>query len=83
MFDDELIDRINTSKSWSLEFTNKVLDFLKAKSFYLTNIVKWTGHDATLPDSKKIKLFMPILEKEIEIVQPHYIVAFGLIPLRV
>lgn len=82
MFDDELINKINASNSWSLTFTNKVLDFLKDKSFYLTNIVKWTGHDATLPDSKKIKLFMPILEKEIEIVQPQDIVTFGLIPFE-
>ncbi|MFH1210695.1 MAG: uracil-DNA glycosylase family protein [archaeon] len=82
MFDDRLIDRINASKSWSLEFTGDVLDFLKSKSFYLTNVVKWTGHDSTLPDSKKIKLFLPVLEKEIEIVQPKYIVTFGLIPFE-
>jgi len=82
MFDDELIKEINNSKSWSLEFTDKVLNFLKSKSFYFTNIVKWTGFDATLPDSKKIKLFLPILEREIEIVQPKYIVTFGLIPFE-
>jgi uracil-DNA glycosylase family 4 len=83
MFDDELIEKINHhSKSWSLEFTDKVLNFLRSKSFYLTNIVKWTGHDAALPNSEKIKLFLPILEKEIEIVQPQYILAFGLIPFE-
>ena len=82
LFDDELIDSINNSKSWSLELTNKVLDFLKSKSFYFTNIVKWTGSDASLPDSEKIELFLPVLEKEIEIVQPEYIVAFGLIPFE-
>ena len=82
MFDDELFHRINNSKFWSLEFTNEVLDFLKSKSFYITNIVKWTGHDATLPNSEKIKLFLPILKREIEIVQPQYIVTFGLIPFE-
>ncbi len=82
MFDDRLIETINNLKDWSLEFTNEVLNFLKLQSFYLTNIVKWTGHDATLPDSKKIKLFLPILKREIEIVQPHYIVTFGLIPFE-
>ncbi|HII15916.1 MAG TPA: hypothetical protein HA362_06405 [Nanoarchaeota archaeon] len=82
MFDNELIEAINSSERWSLEFTDKVLDFLKSKSFYLTNIVKWTGHDATLPDSEKIKLFLPVLEREIEIVQPKYIVTFGLIPFE-
>ncbi|MDO8660333.1 MAG: uracil-DNA glycosylase family protein [Candidatus Woesearchaeota archaeon] len=82
LFDDKLIEKINNSKSWSLEFTSTVLDFLKSKSFYFTNIVKWTGHDATLPNSKKIGLFLPILEKEIEIVQPEFIVTFGLIPFE-
>ena len=82
MFDEELIKEINNSKSWSLEFTDKVLNFLKSKSFYLTNIVKWTGSDATLPNSKKIKLFLPILKREIEIIQPQYVVTFGLIPFE-
>jgi DNA polymerase len=82
MFEDNLIQKINNSKLWSLEFTDKVLNFLKSKSFYFTNIVKWTGQDATLPKSKKIKLFLPILEREIEIVQPSYIVTFGLIPFE-
>ena len=61
MFDDKLIEEINNSKSWSLEFTKEVLNFLKSKSFYFTNIVKWTGANATLPNSEKIKLFLPIL----------------------
>lgn len=82
LFDDKLINQINNSSTWSVEFTNKVLNFLKEKEFYITNIVKWTGHDAALPDSKKIKLFLPILEKEIELVQPQYIVTFGLIPFE-
>lgn len=83
LFDDKLMEKIDASKSWwSLDLTDEVLNFLKAKSLYLTNIVKWTGTDATLPDSKKIKLFLPILEREIEIVQPQYIVTFGLIPFE-
>lgn len=82
LFDDELMDAINNSKDWSLEFTDKVLQFLNSNSIYLTNIVKWTGKDATLPDSEKIKLFLPILEREIQIVRPEYIVTFGLIPFE-
>ena len=60
----------------------QVLDFLKSKSFYFTNIVKWTGHNAVLPNQEKIKLFLPVLQREIEVVQPKYIVAFGLIPFE-
>ncbi len=85
LFDDLLMQSIESIKSggeWSLGFTDEVLDFLKERDFYITNIVKWTGHDATLPDSEKISLFLPVLEREIEIVKPRYIVAFGLIPFE-
>ncbi len=82
LFDDDLMFKINNSSSWSLGFTNKVLSFLKSKSFYFTNIVKWTGSDATLPNSEKIKLFLPILEREIQMVQPQQIITFGLIPFE-
>jgi len=82
LFNKELIDKINTSSDWSVEFTNQVLRFLRNKQIYLTNIVKWTGHDAALPNSEKIRMFLPVLRKEIEIVKPRYIVAFGLIPFE-
>ena len=57
-----------------------MLAYLVKRSFYFTNLVKWTGHDATLPDKKKIELYLPLLEKEIELVRPKYIVTFGLMP---
>lgn len=82
LFDEGLIDRINKSTVWTVDFSNEILEFLKSREFYLTNIVKWTGKDAALPDSRKVKLFLPILEKEIELVKPLYIVAFGLIPFE-
>jgi len=82
MFDDRLMRIIEDSKSWSVDFTHEVLDFLKSRSYYITNIVKWTGHDATLPDHEKISLFLPILEKEIELVKPEYVITFGLIPFE-
>lgn len=82
LFNDELMHEIERSKEWSLEFTNQVLAFLKQQSFYFTNIVKWTGDDATLPNAEKIKLFLPILEQEIAIVKPEYVVTFGLIPFE-
>ena len=58
------------------------MKFLHNRKIYFTNIVKWTGSDAALPDAQKINLFFPILEKEIEIVQPEFVVAFGLIPFE-
>ena len=81
LFDDALMAHIE-KKAWTPAFTDTVLEFLKAQEFYFTNIVKWTGHDATLPDAKKIELFLPLLKEEIKLVQPQYIVTFGLIPFE-
>lgn len=80
LFDDALLTAINKQSTWSLAFTEEVLRFLKNKSFYLTNLVKWTGHDAAPPKSDMVRLFLPILQREIELVQPQYIVTFGLLP---
>ena len=52
------------------------------RQFYFTNIVKWTGENADLPNTQKINTFLPILQKEIELVNPEYIVTFGLIPFN-
>lgn len=83
LVDDLLMRRIEESPSeWSLELTQEVLAFLRRKRFYVTNIVKWAGHDAALPDKEKINLFLPILEREIAVVRPAYVVAFGLIPFE-
>ena len=82
MFDKKLLDKINNSRAWSLKLTYEVLGFLKSKSFYLTNIVKYTERDSSLPDSRKINFFLPIIKKEIELVKPRYIVTFGKIPFE-
>ncbi|MBD3318885.1 hypothetical protein GF342_03165 [Candidatus Woesearchaeota archaeon] len=80
LFDEELYYRIKHGTDWSLGFTRAVLNHLKKRSFYFTNIVKWTGSDAALPSTKKIATFLPILQREIEIVKPKMIVTFGHIP---
>ena len=82
LFDSELMQQIESVSDWSVEFTGKVLKFLQDRGLYLTNIVKWTGYDSTLPGSNKIRLFLPVLEREIELVQPQYIVTLGLIPFE-
>lgn len=82
LFDSGLMQQIEGMSDWSVEFTGRVLKFLQDQGLYLTNIVKWTGHDSTLPGSGKIRLFLPILEREIELVQPQYIITLGLIPFE-
>lgn len=82
LFDGELMKSIEYHKKWSCEFANDVYRYLEGNDFYLTNIVKSTGDDASLPKSKEINLFLPLLKREIEIVKPRYIICFGLIPFN-
>lgn len=73
---------IQISKDWSPWFAGIVYKSLARRGVYLTNIVKWTGSNADLPNAEKIKAFLPLLKKEIEIVKPKYIVTMGLIPFE-
>jgi uracil-DNA glycosylase family 4 len=78
---DHMLDEIlRIKKSWTPEFTQQIYGALEESGIYITNIVKWAGEDATLPEKEKIKRYLPILEKEIELVRPKHIVAFGAIP---
>ena len=47
--DEAVMEEIDASSYWSMQLTNKVLQVLKARSFYLTNIVKWTGNRRAAP----------------------------------
>ncbi|MEZ6256023.1 MAG: uracil-DNA glycosylase family protein [Patescibacteria group bacterium] len=81
-FDSSLLAEINSKKEWDIPFADKVYKHLEDREFYFTNIVKWTGENADLPTAHMTNLFLPILLKEIELVQPKYIVTFGLIPFN-
>lgn len=78
----DLIERIENLKPWPVELALELETFLQKNNLYITNLVKWTGSDAALPDAGKIRLFLPIMRREIEIVKPKYIVAFGLLPFK-
>ena len=79
-FDEGLLAEIAGKKEWDVGFADKVYQHLSYRDFYFTNLVKWTGENADLPNSHKVKLFLPILKKEIELVNPRFVVTFGQIP---
>jgi len=81
LFEKSFMENIEKG-DWSNEFACKVYDFLSDNGFYFTNLVKWTGENADLPDGEKIKLFLPIIRREIEIVKPEYVVTFGGMPFE-
>ena len=82
LLEDSLIARIEENPDWPVEFANELEGFLRERGFYLTNLVKWTGPDGSLPDRAKISLFLPLMIREVEIVAPKYLVTFGSLPFK-
>ena len=81
-FDAELLDEIQNKKEWDTPFGEKVYKHLADRGFYFTNLVKWTGENADLPNKEKINTFLPLLRHEIGLVRPKKIVTFGLMPFE-
>lgn len=63
--------------SWSEKFAEDVYTHVRDKGLYITNIVKWAGLDAKLPERQKINLYAPLLIEELRLVKPQKIIAFG------
>lgn len=82
IFSQVLLKEIQGKRTWDVEFADKVYKHIEDRDFYFTNLVKWTGENADLPNADKVKLFLPILLREIELVYPEKIVTFGLIPFN-
>lgn len=63
--------------NWSEEFATEVYQSLQQDKLYITNIVKWAGLDARLPERAKIDIYTPILLEELEQVRPRLTILFG------
>jgi hypothetical protein len=75
---EEINQAIQAAKTnWSEQFALDVYSHAANQGLYITNIVKWAGLDATLPEREKIRLYAPLLVEELRIVQPKRIIAFG------
>src|SRR6266536_2434291 len=78
LIDGRLADEIQRAKtSWSEEFAQRVYSQVAARSLYITNMVKWAGLDAKLPERQKIQLYAPVLLEELRIIRPKLIIVFG------
>lgn len=75
---EEMNQEIQAAKTnWSEQFALDVYSHVASQGLYITNIVKWAGLDAKLPEREKIKLYAPLLIEELGMVQPKRIIAFG------
>ncbi len=76
---DEVFNTIQSIKpnDWTEEFADEVYEDIASHKVFITNLGKCTQIDARpLPD-KVLKEYLELLEKEIEIIKPKKIIAFG------
>lgn len=78
--DSHMMDRIEASQHWSRGLAEDVLSALRKEGVYLTNVVKRSYPDSNFPDRATVDMFLPVLKKEIDLVRPTFVVAFGRFP---
>lgn len=64
------------------EMVEMLMEETRRQSLYITNAVKCVDDGSNLPTAARVAAGWPLLASEIALVQPRYIVAFGLIPFR-
>jgi len=69
-------------KGWQIDDESRIEQSLINNDIYITNLVKCTKYNSESPNKDIIKQDFPLLQREINIVSPKYIVTFGKIPLR-
>lgn len=74
--DKKIVDDIY-KKGWQISDEQRIEQSLSKNSVYLTNLVKCTQAHPGNPVKEIIKQDFPLLQKEIDIVFPKYIIAFG------
>lgn len=62
---------------WTPEFAEHVYKSVKNHKLFITNLAKCTQIDAKPIPNKVYKQYLPLLEKEIEIIQPKVVILFG------
>lgn len=78
LIDQSLNELIQKTKiGWTEDFALQVYEHVAKKDLYITNIVKWAGLDAKLPEKEKLKLYAPLLIKELEDLGAEKVVLFG------
>lgn len=74
----EINETIQQAKTdWPQTFALDVYNHVAEQGLYITNIVKWAGLDAKLPEKEKIRLYAPLLVDELKLLGADRIIAFG------
>jgi len=79
LFSNDLVRKLYQG-GWKIEYENLIETELVKNSLYLTNLVKCTKNNPSPPSKEEIQRGLIFLKKEISIVDPKYIVTFGILP---
>jgi uracil-DNA glycosylase family 4 len=80
LLEPDLVRRVGNG--WNQELIEKVICTVREAGLYFTNLVKCTQPDSRMPSRKMIRKKLDLLLKEISIVHPKLIVAFGILPFE-
>lgn len=68
---------------WQTKDERRIEKCLKENEVYITNFVKCARSNPTNPTKARMREALPLLAEELSILNPRYIVTFGLLPLEV
>lgn len=77
----ETHDFIDQGK-WGRETQRKILQDIKERKIYLTNLSKCTRSDASYPNRETVDYHLRILKEELKILKPQIIISLGLFPFE-
>ncbi len=79
LLDDDIYLKIKEykPKDWNQSFCNEVYDNITNHKIFITNLGKCTQIDARPLKDNYFKDYLPLLEKEINIIKPKIIILFG------
>lgn len=79
---DSVFDEVAMRRVWDEEFAARIYTGVAMDRAYITNLVKWTGPNGDLPTVQMVRAFAALTRRELEIVQPRVVIAFGSMPFR-
>ncbi len=79
LIDEDIYQKIKSIKSsdWDQDFCYKVYDSISKHRVFITNLGKCTQVDARPLKDSSYHEYLPLLEKEIKIINPKIIILFG------
>jgi uracil-DNA glycosylase len=70
-------------RGWQVADEHRIEASLRKGGVYISNFVKCARPNPTNPKRSIMKADLPLLARELELVNPRYVVTFGLLPLGV